>query len=211
MDALIAGVVGGVLLAAHGPSGDEARGELPSRHARALLQRMADIEPFVGSREEKENRKAAVGRYFTADEYRRLRGNPVVGYWDLGTFHWQGGDRVAWAGMRNAHASCRGISAHAWDAAFAVVAHRQHLTVVRQAAVTLEGGCVAAVVDKSESEPVPGVLVEVRARGTGGETMVMRFAMGKPSVEDAMGAALELALTFSRSTRVEEPGDVGAR
>jgi hypothetical protein len=68
------------------------------------------------------------------------------------------------------------------------------------------------VVDRSAEEPVPGVLVELRIKSPTG-VLLYRVSMGKPTVEDAMGAALDLVLRFSRAlpTRAGEGGRGSAR
>ena len=52
-----------------------------------------------------------------------------------------------------------------------------------------------AVISPTPEEPVPGVLLEVRLRSARG-TALYRVAVGKATVEDAMGAALELVIYF---------------
>jgi hypothetical protein len=200
------GIVFGTMVFAAGGGGEAA--DLPARHAEAILKRMRAMEGFLGSQEERQTR-SQVGRYFSAAEYSRLRGNPVVGYWDAGSFAWKGGARVAWGGIRSAHPSCRPIGGNAWQTAFVEVAKRRGLEVVPKAAVTVEGGCVAAVVDGSEEERVPGVLLEIRVRSEPARSLLLRVAIGKPTVEDAMGAALDLALRFSRN--LGEVEDASAR
>lgn len=170
--------------------------ELPPDRAQALLERMMSTEDFVGSANEKESCKTT-GRYFTRAEYRRLRGNPLLGYWDIGGFSWAGGAHVAWRGIRPSHPSARAISAQAWGAAFRIAAKASGLEEDAEARVQVEGGCVAAVVDPSSDEPVPGVLIELRVKSPTG-VLLYRVSVGKPTVEDAMGAALDLVLRFSR-------------
>jgi hypothetical protein len=176
---------------------------LPARQARAVIGRMMVTELFLGSAEEAESR--SVGRYFSRREYARLRGNPVLGYWDVGAFRWVGGERLAWDGIRNAHPSARSITSRAWGSAMRLVADKQGIHLSPDASVRLEGACVAAVVDATNQEPVPGVLLELRVKSPTG-ILLYRVAVGKATVEDAMGAALELVLSFSRSQETAERG-----
>jgi hypothetical protein len=169
---------------------------LPRQQLQAVVERMLVTEPFLGSDEERSTRRS-VARYFSRQEYMRLRGNPLLGYWDVGTFRWRG-RQLAFGGVRNVHPSARPISAAAWTAAVEQVARRNGLDVTANAPVRLEGGCVGAVVDATEREPVPGVLVELRLEGPTG-TLLYRVGMGKATVEDAIGAALDLVLRFARS------------
>jgi hypothetical protein len=204
-------VISGLLLAAEAGGGDGPT--LPQKTVEAMLKRMMETEPFVGSRAERDGRSES-GRFFTEAERRRLRGNPVLGYWDAGAFAWAGAPLVAWGGIRSAHPSCRGIGPRAWSAAFEHAARKQALEVTTKAAVRLSGGCVAAVIDPTEENPVPGVLVELRLDSPKGSFLV-RTAVGKLTVEDAMGAALEFALSASKNvsqvTKGAGPGVVGTQ
>lgn len=171
---------------------------LPAGQAAALVQRMLVTEHFKGSREERANRRS-VGRHFSQDEYARLRGNPILGYWDEGGFQWpSGAATVAWAGISNIHPSCRPIRSRSWAVAFREVVRRQGLAIRNDSSVGIQGACVGAVVDRSPREPVPGVLVELRVSSPTG-TLLYRVGVGKATVEDAMGAALELVVRFART------------
>ena len=64
---------------------------------------------------------------------------------------------------------------------------------------------MGAVIDPSPREPVPGVLLELRVKSPTG-TLRYRVGMGKASVEDAMGAALDLVLGFARSLGTNDGG-----
>jgi hypothetical protein len=204
-------VLGGLLLVAEAGGGGGDGPMLPQKTVEGMLRRMMETEPFVGSRAERDGRSES-GRYFTDAERGRLRGNPVLGYWDAGAFAWAGAPLVAWGGIRSAHPSCRGIGPQAWRAAFQHAARKQALEVAQKAAVKLSGGCVAAVIDPTDANPVPGVLVELRLDSPQGSFLV-RTAVGKLTVEDAMGAALEFALSASKhvsqAPKGAGPGMVG--
>ena len=181
---------------------------LPERHAQAVLDRMLATEPFVESAEHRALR-SKTGRYFSRQEHARLHGNPLLGYLDIGTFAWSG-RLLAFDGIRGAHRSARGITGAAWAAAVAKVAARHGLELSQGAHLRLEGGCVAAVIDPGSNEPVPGVLLELRLKSPSG-TLLYRVGMGKASVEDAMGAALDLVISFARSLETKKGAGIHAR
>jgi hypothetical protein len=176
---------------------------LPARHAQALMERMLATEPFLGSAEHRAS-LGSTGRFFSRKEHARLHGNPVLGYWDAGTFAWRGSE-LAFDGIQARHRSARGLTAAAWRAAISVVAARHALHLSPTAQMRLEGGCVGAVIDPSSTEPVPGVLLELRLKSPAG-TLLYRVGIGKASVEDAMGAAVDLVLGFARSLESDDRG-----
>jgi hypothetical protein len=198
---LAASLIGTLLLA----QAAHREGLTSGRTSQAIVARLLESEAYLGSEEERQSRGSA-SRFFSRAEYSRLRGNPMLGYWDAGTFTWTGGGRVAWGGVRSLHRSARPIRGAAWAAAFRQVAARQGLQVTPDADVRLEGACVAAVVDPTIEEPVAGVLLELRVESPAG-TLLYRVSMGKASVEDAMGAALELVMVFARSFAPARKGE----
>jgi hypothetical protein len=169
--------------------------KLKPEQVQALVAKIGQREPFLGSATARRER-SSLYRYFNAADYALIRGNDVLGYWDRGAFSWVV-DEVAWDGISGASSSAAAISKQAWAAAFRYVAKLQGLKVVRAAAVRIEGACVTATVDPTDESPVPGVLIEVRLRSPSG-VMRYRLAVGKPSVEEAMTAALNLVIQFSR-------------
>jgi hypothetical protein len=189
VDALVA-FVGAILLASEGPP------RLGAEDVERLGEQLARREPFLESAEAREE-PGTLHRFFKKADYQVLRGNPVTGYWDAGGFHWKG-NQIAWRGIGAAAPSAKKISQQAWEAAFRHVAEKRGVVVAAGAPVSIEGACVAAVVDPSEREPVPGVLLEVRLRGPGG-VFRHRLAVGKATVEEAMGAALDFTLALARS------------
>lgn len=168
-----------------------------------LLERLRDREPFLGSREATRHPES-LGHFFDRHEYERLRGNPVYGYWADDGFRWVG-DRVAWDGITPVSPSARPIRAPAWDAAFAYIAKKYALAIDRRASVRIRGACVAAVVDPSRDEPNRGVVLELRIQSPTG-VFWYRFGMGKPTLEDAIGASLEWAIGFARTVNRDTTG-----
>ena len=106
----------------------EGGAPLPEAQTLAMVRRMLVTESFIGSREEREGRGRS-GRYFSPDEYARLRGNPLLGYWDAGSFAWVDRRTIAWGGIRARHPSARAIRSRAWDATIRQVARKRGLRV----------------------------------------------------------------------------------
>jgi hypothetical protein len=163
----------------------------------ALVGRLRERKPFLES-EEAHTEPATLRRYFQDEDYRLLRGNPILGYWDQGGFRWTG-NRMAWSGIE-VKAGCSRVASAAWNAAFSYVVRRRKLDVDRAASIRIGGACVWAVVDGSRAEPVPGVLLEMRVESPTG-ILRYRFGMGKPTVEDAVGAAIDFIVGFAQAVR----------
>lgn len=190
----LAVVVAGTGVAAAGEEGE--RSPWTPQQAKQLFGRMTKREPFLGSAEARQDRRT-IDRFFHAEDYAVLRGNPVLGYWDAGKFRWRG-SRVAWDGVVPVGPSARPITSRAWDAAFEHVAQAQGLTVDPKAPIRIRGACIAAVMNPTVSDPNRGVLMEIRIDSPAGPFRY-RFGMGKPTLEDAVGASLEWAIGFARA------------
>lgn len=189
-----------LLLAQSNETASSARAPEPEvklrpEQAQAVVERVFERVPFLKSPTARAERDT-MGRYFRRAEYRDLKGNPLLGYWDDGGFRWSG-PRIAFGNVASTTADCRRISESAWRAVFARVADSMSLVVDERAPMRLDAGCVAAVVDATAAEPVPGVLLEMRLSGAQG-TFRYRLGVGRPSVEDAMGATVEFALRAIR-------------
>jgi hypothetical protein len=164
----------------------------------ALHEKLAERAPFIGS-EEKRAQPETLYRYFEEADYRALRGNPILGYWDVGAFKWVG-RHVAWKGIAARSPAAQQISARAWAAAFHHAAAKRGLVEDSRASVRFAGACVAAVVEPTEEGQVPGVLLEVRIESPTG-TLRYRFAVGKPTVEHAIGGGIDFLLGFAEAVR----------
>jgi hypothetical protein len=162
-----------------------------------IIRRMCETERFHGSKEEFRTRTDA-GRFFSASEYALLEGNPILGYFANQGFAWEGDASISWGGLVARHPSARGLRPESWAVAFEQAAKLQGLAVDAGARVQVEGACVAAVTDPNAASRVPGVLVELRFRSPGG-TLLFRTGVGKRTVADAMGAAMDLAIRFART------------
>ncbi len=169
--------------------------QIEPRQAAALIAKLGERRPFLGSADAVAE-KGSLYLFFKQAEYARLRGNGLLGYWDTGAFKWSG-DRIAWDGVVTGAASAKPISARAWRRSFDLATRRRGLVVDPKAPIRFEGSCVGAVVDPSSDEPVPGVVVEVRVSGPSG-VLVYRLSLGKPTVEDAIGAAIDVILGFAQ-------------
>jgi len=165
-----------------------------------ILARLADREPFLSSREA-QHHPDSLDLFFDRSTYRRLRGNPVYGYWADDGFRWTGA-RVAWDGVEAVSASAKPITRRAWRAAFAYVAKKYGLVIDSRAPIRVRGACIAAVSDPSVEEPNRGVVLELRMESPSGRFWY-RFGMGKPTLEDAVGASLDWAIGFARTINRE--------
>lgn len=169
--------------------------------AEPLIKRVLGRQPFLSSDEVREEPQS-LGLFFQRGDYEVLRGNPVLGYWDAGTFRWTGG-RVAWEGITS-FGSAKPITAKAWDAAFAYAAKKRGLVVDKTAPIRVRGACVGAVLERIRGQSKPGVALEVRIESPTGVFRV-RFTMGKATIEDAVGASMDRLLGFAVNVGRTEP------
>ena len=182
-----------------GAGAAHAQGALPldwitPGQAEPVLKHVLKREPFVSSEEARDER-GSLNLFFSKADYRALRGNPVLGYWDSGRFRWIG-NRVAWDGIVSVGKSAKPLTPKAWDAAFAYVAHKRRLVIDKDAPIRIRGACVAAVLDPTPKEPKRGVELEVRVESPTG-IFRLRFGTGKPTIEDAIGASLDRVVGFA--------------
>jgi hypothetical protein len=173
-----------------------------------IARRLAEREPFLSSREAL-NHADSLNRFFGPEDYKTLRGNPVYGYWDDGRFRWSG-VRVAWGGIAPVARSARAITPRAWTAAFKFVAKQRGLVIDKNAPIRIEGACIGAVLDPSPDEPNRGVVLEMRFE-MGKDRFLYRFGMGKPTLEDAVGASLDWAVGLAMQANKLQDGSKGRR
>lgn len=171
---------------------------LRPEHVAALAERLTEREPFLGSYTARQERQTLF-KYFRRAEYANLKGNPLLGYWNDGSFQWAG-DEVAWDGIQSLGRCRHVISARAWTAAFRYIAQKRSLKVDRAAKIRLEGACLMAVAEPEPGSPVPGVLLEMRVRSPSG-TLTYRLSLGKATIEDAIGASLDLVVQHAYSLK----------
>jgi hypothetical protein len=167
-----------------------------------IVRRLGDREPFLSSRDAAAHPES-LNQFFTKEEYATLRGNPVYGYWNEGRFRWTG-VHVAWEGIIPLSRSARAITPRAWREAFKYVAKQRGLVIDPRAPMRIQGACLGAVLDPGLDEPNRGVVLEVRIESPSGR-FLYRFGMGKPTIEDAIGASLDWAVGFAMQANKTEP------
>ncbi len=166
-------------------------GELTPQQASAIWQRLGARETFLDS-DEFHSEPQSLYRFFDRKDYARLRGNPVLGYYCPGGFRWTG-NRVAWHGISPVTPDAAAVTSKAWDEAFRIIARKRNWTVDSKAPIRISGACVGAVLDPSQEEPFRGVCIEVRVASPSGN-LLYRFSVAKPTIEEAVGAALDWVL-----------------
>ena len=171
-------------------------GSLSPEQALALWQRLGAKEAFLASAEAQAEPQSLY-RFFDRKDYARLWGNPVLGYYAPGGFRWTG-TRVAWHGISPVTPDATAVTAKAWDEAFRLIARKRHWVIDPKAPIRVSGACVGAVLEPSQAEPRRGVCIEVRVASPTG-TLLYRFSLAKPTIADAVGAALDWVLCCAAS------------
>jgi hypothetical protein len=185
------------------PSGgtdDAATDDAPKQwltvdQAKRIVARMAEREPFLSSKEGRTDARST-NLFFVQRDYRTMKGNPIVGYWNDSRFLWKG-RAVAWEGIDPVAKSCQMVTRQGWAAAFAYVAKKQRLVVDKNAPMRVRGACVDAVAVPNMQQPNPGVKLEIRVESPTG-VLKWRYSLGKPTLETAVGASVDLALLFAQ-------------
>lgn len=175
---------------------------LTAEQAEKLAVKLAERRPYLESVEARSAEgRQTMGLFFGEADYRRLRGNPVFGYWYAGSFKWNT-DRIAWDGVVSKGASCAPITVRAWNLAFEYAARKRGLTIDPGSPYRMRGACVHAVVTASPSEPVTGVVMEIRLDSPTGH-FLWRYSRANPSIEGAVGASIELPLLLAPKVNQE--------
>jgi hypothetical protein len=186
--------------------------KLTSEQAEKVLARLLEREPFYPKGFETSD-PDTLNKFFQMDDYRTLQGNPILGFWHSGTFVWSGGMRVAWDGIVAADggaSSAAALPSRAWRAALEVVARRRGIVIDDKAPVRVKGACVHANLSANKEMGPAGVLVELRFDSRKGP-LLFRLGVGKPSIEEAMGALLDWALGFALRVHQPVPPPGGAK
>lgn len=178
-------------------------GAITPQQSLAFWQRLGAKEPFLDSAEF-HSEPQSLYRFFYRQDYAKLRGNPVLGYTCPGRFRWVG-NRVAWHGISPVTSDAAAITAKAWDEAFRFIARKRNWVIDPKAPIRVSGACVAAVLEPSREEPSRGVCIEVKVASPTG-TLLYRFSVGKPTIEDAVGAALDWVLCCA-ATMNQDPAE----
>lgn len=192
----------GLPLVAQAPAPAPAPGDVTPKQAVQMLGRVEARESFLDSGEA-HSEPQSLYRFFHKPEYFQLRGNPVIGYYAAEKFKWEG-NRVAWLGIKPATTDAKAIQPQAWDAAFRVVAKLRGLVADPNAPIKIQGACVGAVLEPTFEAPYRGVCIEIRITSPSG-TMLHRFSVGKPEIEDAVAASLDFVVNFARAINQPEP------
>ena len=191
-----------LVLAAPSAEAGSLKTLLSPEQAQKLAMKLAERRPFLDSPEAKSwQGRQTMGLFFRNADYRVLNGNPVFGYWDAGGFRWTG-SRISWQGIVPVGKSCKVISPKAWDLAFGYVAEKHGLVMEKTAPLRIQGACVWAVTETSPKEPVRGVVVEMRLESPSG-TFRWRYSRANPTIEGAIGAAVELPILIGKKINQE--------
>jgi hypothetical protein len=166
-------------------------GAITPHQALELWQRLGAREAFLDSAEF-HGEPQSLYRFFERKDYAKLRGNPVLGYNCPGRFRWVG-KRVAWHGISPVTPEAAPITARAWDEAFRIVARKRGWVQDPRAPIRVSGACVGAVLAPGPGQPRRGVCIEVKVASPTG-TLLYRFSVAKPTLEVAVGAALDWVL-----------------
>ena len=171
------------------------QGPLPPKTPAVLWKAVGVREPFLGSLEAREEPQSLC-RFFGTEDYRKLRGNPALGFFAAERFRWTG-RRVAWLGIRPATPAVAGITARDWDRAFLSIASSNHWKVDPSAPIRVKGACVGAVLTPSVQEPQLGVCLELQLASPTG-TLLYRYSIAQPSIAEAVHQSLDWPLRCAR-------------
>jgi hypothetical protein len=153
-------------------------------------------EPFLRSREAREEPQS-LGRFFGREDYPRLEGNPALGFYASGGFHWVG-KRVAWKGVRAVTPDASKVPDRLWEEAFLALARKRGWKEDPKAPIQIKGACVGAVLVPSAREPEVGVCLEVQVTSPSG-TLLFRYAIAQPSIQEAVRRAIVWPLECAQS------------
>ena len=190
-----------VLLAAGGPSskpGEMDDNWLTPEQAMNLGRKLSERLPFLKS--EDVQAKETMGLFFGRKDYELIKGNPVFGYWGASGFKWVG-KKVAWGGVASKGMRCKAISEKAWNAAFSYVVKKHGLLVEADAPMKFQGACVYAVVSPSKTERHHGLVMELKLESPTG-IFRYRYSRANPTLEDAIGSAIELPILLAQKILV---------
>jgi hypothetical protein len=178
-------------------SGDAREEVIDSRLMSDLAARHFEQKPFDPGVVPKEDRYT-LGKFFGSAEYKRLRGNPVLGWLSIQDgFEMPKGVRLTRLESAN---GCEKLSQEAWELALDIAAkHRGMKRPARSkdanadSSAQLELGCIEAFLAPTTKSD-PGVLIEARLIDGNGHELLYRAAIGKPRIGDALVAAADLIL-----------------
>lgn len=180
------------LLAGQGPEMGKPIAKVSPKAARAFAERLWQTEAFVASSQWRVEKKT-LRQFFEDKDYRRLRGNEILGYWavDQG---FDGAGEVELT-MVKTILSCQPVKDAAWRAAFRVANGRAPSSSKK---ITLQIACLEAVYAPTTVSP-PGVLLELMFADSVGRRFLYRSAVGKQTLEAAMVASFDWAIQLART------------
>jgi hypothetical protein len=160
----------------------------------AIIKRVYRREPFVGSYAHRgKEYVGSIGHFLTTAEYHKLRGNPVIGFWDFGAFAWPSDwkeiEIVPFKATSGPGAQV--IGEKAWVSAAKIVCQNQGLIQKPGAKIKVTGVTVGI-----QKEP-PGVMIEARVKSPTG-TLIYRGGTAKRTMGDAVGGTLDFLINLAR-------------
>jgi len=172
------------------------RNFLSETELNALMERIFFArERFYGSWGHRSKEfQSSLGHFLTDEEYRKLTGNPVVGYYHSGSFVWS----PEWKDVHiepfaSTTPDTQVVKPQAWRAAAAKVCGLHGLTQSKSAKIRVTGRLVGI-----NLEPPYGVYLEARVHSPTG-TLLYRGGIGKATLADSIGASLDHLIAYARS------------
>ena len=178
------------------------QGQPPPQTPAVLWKALGVREPFLASQEARDEPQSLC-RFFGTEDYRKLRGNPALGFYAAEKFHWVG-RRVAWLGVHPATPDAAGIPESEWYRAFQSIARSNHWKVDPSAPIRVKGACVGAVLAPSAQEPQLGVCLELQVASPSG-TLLYRYSIAQPTIQAAVRQALDWPLRCARTMDQLDP------
>jgi len=160
----------------------------------ALLEQILFVrEPYFGSWMHKQKEYAKThGHFFTTEEYRKLEGNPAIGYFYVGNFKWLPNQKaISIEPFAPTTPDTNVIKPEAWQTAASLVCKKYGLTQRPDAPIKISGALVAVNLEKPY-----GVYLEVRVSSPHG-TLLYRGGIGKATLGDAVGASLDFIVAYA--------------
>lgn len=177
-----------------------APGNYVSQEQRAAITKrmLFEKEPFMKSYEATKFPQS-LGLFLREDEYERMSGNPGTGYLDPDPdFSWPWEDREVSISFKSSAPETRIIKPQAWDAVIKHVAENLKLKLNPKARIQITGAAVLAFPKGGPDLAKPEVTIEARVKGPGGTLIVFRRTEARPTLGDAVGAAVEFVVNFAR-------------
>lgn len=170
------------------------KGYLTETELNALLERIIFVrEPFLGSwMHRNKEYSRSLGHFFTQEEYRKLEGNPALGYFYVGNFKWlPSWKEVSIEPFAPTTPDTKIVKPAAWRIAADAACRKHGLSRRPDAPIKITGALVGINLEK----PL-GVYLEVRVRSPH-DTLLFRGGIGKGTLGDAIGAAVDFVVAYA--------------